>query len=263
MKKMKWVGLLLVPTMLLAACGDTTDKEKATDEVKTYKVGIDVTFPPFEYEENGKYVGIDVDLMKAIAKDQGFEIELKPMNFKGIIPAVQAKQVDIAIAGMSINKERKEVVDFTEPYFESGVSMAIKDTTKDIKSVEDLKGKTVAVKKGTVGSDYAESVKDKYGFKVTTFDTSDAMYQDVKNGRSLALFEDYPVITRAISEQEDSQLKVIGDRLQEDNYGIAVLKGENKELLKKLNAGLKNLKDNGEYDKILAKYISDGTEDEK
>lgn len=261
MKKTKIASLLLIPALLLAACGEkeekTDDKEKAENTVKTYVAATDNNFKPFEYkDEKGNMVGIDIDILNAIAEDQKFKVTYSPMAFKGVVPSVQTKQADIGIAGMSITDDRKKIVDFTEPYFESGVSLAVgKDS--NIKSVEDLKGKKVAVKKGTVGADYANKNKDKYGFEVTVFNDSVSMYQDVKNKKSDALFEDYPVISLAISEKSDLNLKIIGDRLQVDNYGIAVKKG-NDELLKKLNDGLENIKESGEYEKILDKYISDG-----
>lgn len=260
MKKMKWAGLLLIPTLALAACGDKEEKAVDTEKTKeSYTVGVDITFPPFEYEnEKGERVGIDIDIMNAIAKDQNFELKFEPMDFKSIIPAVQTKQVDIAIAGMSINEDRKKVVDFTEPYFEAGITLAVKEDDKKINEIKDLKGKKVAVKKGTVSAEYAESVKEEYRFETVTFDDSPSMFQDVKNGNSDALLEDYPVISYAIAQDKKMGLKVVGERLTGDNYGIAVLKGKNEELLKKLNDGLKNIKDNGEYEKILDTYLSDG-----
>ncbi len=206
-----------------------------------YRVGIDTTYPPFEYEVDGKYVGIDVDLITAIAEDQGFEVKLEAMDFKGIIPALQAGQLDIAMGGMSITEERKEVVDFTDPYFDAGVSLVANKENTEIQSVEDLKGKKVAVKKGTVGANYAESIVNDIGFEIIQFDDSPSMFLEVQNGNAAALFEDYPVISYAIAQQ-DLGLQVVGDRLNDDQYGIGVLKGKNQELLEKINTGLKKLK---------------------
>lgn len=245
--------------LVLAACGSSSDGGDASggnENTKPYKVGIDTTYPPFEFQEGDEYKGIDVDLIRAIAKDQGFEIELEPMDFSGIIPAMQAGELDIAIAGMSITEDRKKVVDFSEPYFEAGLSLVVADGNSDITSLEDLKGKTVAVKKGTTGADFAEQNKDKYGYEIVQVNDSTSMFQEVANGTADALIEDYPVISYAIA-QSDLKLQVVGDRLNGDNYGIAVLKGENDELLKKINDGLAALKESGKYDEILSTYLGE------
>lgn len=265
MKKFSLISLLFAFVLLLAACGNSTEKpagnesgESAETTAEKIVVGVDTTYPPFEYEnEKGEYVGIDIDLIKAIAEDQGFEIELKPMDFKGIIPALLADQLDVAIAGMSITDERKEKVDFSEPYFEAGLSLVVAEGNKDIAKAEDVKDKIIAVKKGTTGADKAQELGDQYGAKeVRLFDDSPSMFQEVSNGNADVLLEDYPVIAYAISQKEALGLQIVGDRLNGDNYGIAVKKGENQELLQKINAGLKNLKGSGKYDEIVNTYLA-------
>jgi glutamine transport system substrate-binding protein len=250
MKKFSFVSMILILTLVLAACGSSEGDNAGGDggdEGTVYKVGVDTTYPPFEFKEGGEYKGIDIDLINAIAESQGFEIELKPMDFGGIIPALQAGQLDVAIAGMSITDKRKKVVDFSDPYFDAGLSLVVSESNSEIKTVDDLKGKTVAVKKGTTGADYAVKNKDKLGIaKVTQFDDSPSMFQEVANGNADVLIEDYPVIAYAI-KQKDLGLKIVGDRLNGDQYGIAVLKGENQDLLKKINKGLAELKENGKY----------------
>lgn len=134
--------------------------------------------------------------------------------------------------------------------------MAVSVNNNSIKSLDDLKGKSVAVKKGTAGAKFAESLKDKYSLNIKYFDNSPNMYQEVINKSSDAAFEDYPVIAYKISLDKDKPtLKIVGDKQNLNSYGFAVNKGKNKELLDKFNAGLKKLKENGEYDKILAKYL--------
>lgn len=260
MKKISILSLFLVLSLLLAACGTSKTDEKAggskADDSKVYKVGVDTTYPPFEYEENGTYKGIDIELINAIAENQGFKIELSPMDFGGIIPAMQANQLDIAIAGMSITDERKKIVDFSEPYFDAGITLVVKKDNSDITTVDDLKGKTIAVKKGTSGANFAQANADSKGFKVVQFNDSPAMFQEVSNGNADALIEDYPVIAYAIA-QKDLGLKIVGDRLNGDQYGISVLKGKNQELLEKINKGLAELKENGKYDEILKTYLGE------
>lgn len=261
MKKFGLLSVFLVSALTLAACGsdEETDGSSGSGDGgggETYSVGIDTTYPPFEFEEDGEYKGIDIDLINAIADSQGFEIELNAMDFGGIIPAVQAGQLDIAIAGMSITEERKEVVDFSDPYFEAGPSLVVGADNNDIETLADLEGKTVVVKTGTTGADLARENQEEYGYEITQLEDSPSMFQEVSNGNADALIEDYPVIAYAIA-QSGLDLKIVGDRLNGDSYGIAVLKGENDELLEKINTGLQELRDSGEYDEILDKYISE------
>lgn len=263
MKKHLLTSLILIIGLFLAACGGTEGNDKSADEAsdagteeKVYKVGIDVTYPPFEYEEDGVRKGIDIDLINAIAEDQGFKIEFSPMDFGGIIPAMQANQLDVAIAGMSITEERKKIVDFSEPYFDAGITIVVKKGDTSIKTPEDLKGKKVAVKKGTSGASYAMENAGKFGFEAVQFNDSPSMFQEVANGNADALIEDYPVISYAIA-QSNLDLETVGERLNDDKYGIAVLKGENDDLLEKINKGLSNLKDSGKYDEILNTYLSE------
>lgn len=263
MKRFGIVTMMAAIMLVMAACGaekgdsstGSSDESTGNDE-KTYIVGIDTTYPPFEFEVDGEYTGIDIDLITAIAENQGIDIKFDAMDFGGIIPAMQADQLDIAIAGMSITDERKKVVDFSDPYFDAGLTLVVAAETTDIESIEDLKGKTIAAKNGTTGAKFAQEHEAEYGYKLVLFDDSPAMFQEVSNGNAVALIEDYPVISYAIS-QNDLDLQIIGERLNGDQYGIAVLKGKNSDVLQKINDGLKDLRDSGEYDKILSKYLAE------
>ena len=223
---------------------------------KTYQIGTDVTFAPFEFQDaSGKFVGIDMDLLDAIAKDQNFKYEIKPLGFNAAVQALEANQVDGVIAGMSITDERKQKFDFSDPYFDSGVVMAIRQDQESIKSYEDLKGKKVAVKTGTEGYSFAESISSKYGFTIVPFDDSAQMYDDVKTGNSVACFDDFPVLAYGV--EQNNGLKIVTEMEPGASYGFAVSKGRNQELLEKFNAGLVNLKASGEYDRIKEKYIGE------
>jgi polar amino acid transport system substrate-binding protein len=147
-------------------------------------------------------------------------------------------------------------VDFSTPYFDAGLTIVVKKENTSTKTVKDLKGKTIAVKKGTTGAKYAQDNATKLGIKVVQFNDSPAMFQEVANGNADALIEDYPVISYAIA-QKDLGLKIVGDRLNGDQYGIAVLKGQNEDLLKKINDGLANLKKDGTYDEIIKTYLGE------
>lgn len=246
----------------LAACGgSSTTTETATTEgdsaATVYKIATDTTFAPFEYAEaDGTYVGIDVEILAAIAADQGFEYELEPLGFNAALQAVQADQADGVIAGMSITDERKEIFDFSQPYYDSTVCAAAADAS--ITSLDALKGKTVAVKTGTMSESWAESIKDQYGFTTVQFDDSDVMYQDVIAGNTAACFEDTPVMSYAISTG-NIKLAIIAeapaDSAYATPYGFAVNKGKNAELLSMFDAGLANIKADGTYDKIVNTYV--------
>ncbi len=221
----------------------------------TYVIATDTTFAPFEFtDENGDFVGIDVDILKAIADDQGFEYDLNSLGFDAAVAALESNQADGVIAGMSITEERQEKYDFSDPYYDSYVCAAAADGG-DIASLEDLSGMTVACKTGTQSASWAESIADEYGFEISYFDTSDLMYQDVLTGNSGACFEDYPVMAYGVAQ--GNGLTVIATEEDEfaTPYGFAVMKGENSELLEMFNAGLANIQDSGEYDEIVAAYL--------
>lgn len=246
MKKIAAAALcaVMAASMATGACAE---------EGKVYKIATDTTFAPFEFEnDEGEMVGIDLDILKAIAESQGFEYELQVVGFSAAVTALESGEADAVIAGMSITDERKEKYDFSEPYYDSGVGMAVLEGS-DIDSYEDLEGKQVAVKIGTEGADFAESIQEEYGFTTVQFEDSSSMYQDVLAGSSVACFDDYPVLGYEISRGTPLSLPL--DMEQGSSYGFAVLKGENAELLEMFNAGLEELKENGTYDEILDTYI--------
>ena len=234
-----------------AAADDAEAADAASDKV--YQIATDITFKPFEFEnENGEMVGIDLDLLKAIAEDQGFTYELQVVGFNAAVMAMETGAADAVIAGMSITPEREELYDFSDPYFESGVGCAVLSTS-EATDYSDFAGMQVAAKTGTEGCKFAESIAEEYGFTVVQFDTSAMMYQDVMAGISVACFEDYPVMGYEISQGMD--LKLLDKLESANNYGIAVMKGQNAELIEMINAGLANLKESGKYDEIIDTYI--------
>jgi polar amino acid transport system substrate-binding protein len=258
MKKVLSVALILLLAMgMLAGCGGGTDtgSDEPADETKVFNIATDTTFAPFEFQNDaGEYVGIDIEILAAIAEDQGFEYELNPLGFSAAVAALESNQTDGVIAGMSITEERQQKYDFSAPYYDSGVVMAIAADNEEIKSYDDLKGKKVAVKTGTEGATFAESIMEQYEFEVVYFDESPLMYEDVKTGNSVACFEDYPVMGYGITQ--GNGLKMVTDMEKGSSYGFAVLKGKNTELLEMFDAGLKNIIENGKYQEILDKYIS-------
>jgi len=221
---------------------------------KKYVINTDTTFAPFEFEnDKGEMVGIDLDILKAIAEDQGFEYEVIPVGFSAAVTALEAGECDGVIAGMSITDERAAKYDFSEPYYDSGVGMAVLQGS-DITTYDQLKGQNVAAKIGTEGCTFAESIADQYGFEVTQFESSSDMYQAVLGGEAVACFEDYPVIGYEISRGLGLILPTPMEK--GSSYGFATLKGANPELVEMFNKGLENIKADGTYDKILSTYIA-------
>ena len=267
-------GMLLAAS--LVACGGTSEEttETTTDTASTeeevvestvYTIATDTAFAPFEYTDaSGNLVGIDMEILAAVAEDQGFEYTVDSVGFDAALQSVQSSQADAVIAGMSITDERKEIFDFSDPYYDSTVCCAVA-ADSGITSLDELAGMNVAVKTGTQSKAWAESIADVYGFTTTEFADSDVMYQDVLAGNSAACFEDTPVMGYAISSGNVS-LQIIDEVDSESEYatpyGFAVKKGENAELLQMFNVGLANIKANGTYDQILANYISTGAADE-
>ncbi len=221
---------------------------------KTYIIYSDNSFAPFEFydTETDAYIGVDMDLLAAIAADQGFAYEVRNEGFDAAMGAVQAGQGDAMIAGMTITDARKETYDFSEGYFEDGQIMVVA-AGSDIASIDQLKGVVVAAKTSTQGAEYAESIADAQGFTIQYYEDSPTMYTAVINGTNEACFEDRTVVEWAI-KSEDLGLKTVGDVINPKYYGFAVKKGTNPELIEMFNAGLANIKESGLYDEILAKY---------
>lgn len=255
MKRTLTLALVLLLTVgMLAGCGGGETTEPAA-EAKVYKIATDTTFAPFEFQnDKGEYVGIDIDILAAIAEDQGFQYELSPLGFSAAVAALESNQADAVIAGMSITEERQKKYDFSTAYYDSGVVMAISAADETTKGYADLSGKKVAVKTGTEGATFAESIMDQYGFELVYFDESPLMYEDVKTGNSVACFEDYPVMGYGISQ--GNGLKMVTDMEKGSSYGFAVMKDKNTELRDMFNAGLQNIIDSGKYQEILDKYIA-------
>jgi polar amino acid transport system substrate-binding protein len=244
------ITLLLVCAVLFAA----VSCKKNQNSGKEFIIATDTTFAPFEFQNaQSQYVGVDIELLAAIAKDQGFAYDLKPLGFNAAVAALESSQADGVIAGMSITDARKQRYDFSAPYYDSGVVMAIRAGDDSIKSYEDLRGKRVAAKTGTEGATFAEGIMEQYGFTLVYFDESPFMYEEVKAGNSVACFEDYPVMGYGISQ--GNGLKMVTDMERGSSYGFAVLKGKNQDILKMFNQGLSNVKADGTYQAILDKYI--------
>ncbi|HEM5196751.1 TPA: ABC transporter substrate-binding protein/permease [Streptococcus suis] len=228
---------------------------KATPVKSSYTIVADSSFAPFEYQdESGKYVGIDMELIKAIAEQQRFTITIQNPGFDAALNAVQAGQADAVIAGMSITDARKEIFDFSNAYYTSNILLAVKNGS-DIASYEDLKGKTVGAKNGTASYSFLEENKAKYGYTLKAFDEASSMYDSLNSGSIDALMDDEAVLLYAIQQGRNFATPIPGEKSGE--YGFAVKKGTNPELIEMFNNGLAALVESGEYDEILNKYFNE------
>lgn len=237
----------------LAACGDSNGSAGGDGEIAdTYVVASDTSFVPFEFEEDGEYVGFDIDIINAIADEVGFEIDLATTNFDGIIPGLQTGSFDIAIAGITITEERRETVDFTSPYYKSGLRIGVPVEDTEIQGIEDLEGLNVASRLGSTSAAYIEENID--GATANTYEQLDQMYLSVEGGGSDAVLYDAPNVEYYILTAGEDSLKVVGDLLEAQDYGIAVAKG-NDELLAAMNEALAGLIDDGTYSEIFEKWF--------
>lgn len=240
------------------AGSEETAQESGSTSDKVWVIATDTVFRPFEFtNEEGEFVGIDVDILAAIAEDQGFEYELNSLGWDAAVAAVQAGQADAIIAGATIKQER---IDsgwiFSDGYYNATQTFVLAKGS-DIKGFEDLEGKNVAVKNGTAGMDFANSLKDEYGFTTSVFEDSPTMYQDVILGNSVACVEDTPIMADSIKIGDLALEIPEGMESEGAPYGFAIMNESNQELLDMFNAGLANIKENGKYDEILAKYLGE------
>ena len=222
---------------------------------KTYVVATDTTFAPFEYRDTaGNLVGIDMDLIRDVADKMGFSVKIDSLGFNAAMLAVDSGNADLCIAGASITDERKQTYDFTDPYFDSGVPMAVSESS-DITGYEDLADKTVVVKTGTEGETFAKSIAEKYGFRTVSVDQSSTMVQMVQAGQAEAMFDDYPIVAYGIAQ--GNGMKAVTEKEAGNSYGAVVKKGENRDLLIAFNVGLAELQADGTYDRIMTQYLGD------
>lgn len=216
----------------------------STAAEKKLVVATDTAFVPFEFKQGNQYVGFDVDLWAAIAKELKIDYTLKPMDFSGIIPGLQTRNVDLALAGITITEERKKAIDFSDGYYKSGLLVMVKANNDQIKGINDLTGKVVAVKSGTGSVDYAKQhIKSK---DLRQFPNIDNAYMELGTNRADAVLHDTPNILYFINTAGKGQFKAVGESIEAQQYGIAFPKGSD-ELREKVNGALKTLRENGTY----------------
>lgn len=275
MKQLKLIGLLTVTVMLLgmlAACGaapatpaaQPTAAPQATaapqptaapaETAKTFSVATNAEFAPMEFVDQAKELtGFDIELIKAIAADQKFEIEFQNVAWDGIFAGLEAGQYDAIMSSVTIREDRQKLYDFSDPYFNSNQSIVVVAGNTDITDGASLVGKRVGTQIETTGT---FAVRD-LGVDPKQYDGPDLALQDLVNGNLDAVVVDTPVaaLYALQAEQFKGKLKIASELLTNETFGLTVQKGDPKGVLPLFNAGLANLKASGAYDALYEKWF--------
>ena len=255
MKKVISVVLACACVFSFAACGSKSDSSKSdsakSDKKEKLVMATNAEFPPFEYYDGDEVVGIDAEFAAAIADKLGMDLKIEDMAFDSIIPAVQSGKADIGAAGMPVTEDRATQVDFSDSYY-TGVQVIIVTDDSDITEPDDLKGKKIGVQQGTTGDIY--STDDFGDDNVERFNKGMEAVQALQQGKIDAVIIDNQPAKTFVEENEG--LKILETSYVEEDYALAIKKG-NDDLVKKVNDAIKELKEDGTFDKIVAKYITD------
>ncbi|MGP6138835.1 MULTISPECIES: amino acid ABC transporter substrate-binding protein [unclassified Jeotgalibaca] len=265
---MKKLFLLLASSALLAACGSETATNESstvteTNETlkETYTVGLDETFAPMSFRDtDGEIVGFDVDLAKEIGAIMGVEFEFQPIDWVMKETELNAGNIDLIWNGYTITEERKEKVAFSDPYLEnSQIIVTLSDS--DIETKSDLAGATVATQQASatldaMNADETGIVQEFDGGEPILYPTFNDVFNDLESGRSDAIVVD-EVLGRYIMKQKGSdKFKVLDEDFGDEEYGVGMRK-EDTALQEAINDGLTELKENGKYDEIYAKWFAE------
>ncbi|WP_235589106.1 basic amino acid ABC transporter substrate-binding protein [Tepidibacillus decaturensis] len=259
------IGLIGCGTSTTSQPSEKTDQGQAADqnaeqttaEDKTYVVVTNAEFPPFEMTlPSGEIVGFDIDLMNAIAEASGIKIKIQHTGWEAMLKAVENGNADIGASGITIRDDRKEMYDFTDPYFEA-TQLILLPEGSNISSAKDLEGKNVGFQSGTTGETAAQNIfgKDYKGLK--GYADLPTAVNDLFTGRIAAVIGDNAVVAEFVKQNPDKKLQLVKDEaFEKEYYGFIVKKG-NQELLSKLQDGLKKIKENGTYQEIYNKYFAE------
>ncbi len=242
--------MLITFTIFYIVTHSTTDK--------ILIVGTNPGFPPFAYmggDNGNEVVGFDMDIIEAIAKDAGKKVEFKIMNFENLIPAIQNGEIDIAINAITITEQRKNLVDFSEPYYDDPQLVVVRENDHSFDDVteqsEIWKTKNLASKTSTTGIATAQELVGDNA--VVNRNTWNLAIDDLLENRVDAVIVDGTIANSLIAQY--SNIKTLPLKLNIQHYGVAIKKGNTK-LLNSVNTTIENLKNSGEYDKLLKKYMN-------
>ena len=227
---------------------------------ETVSAVTDPSFVPFEMmdKESGEMVGFDMDILREVAKRAGFDINLRTMDFNGIIPALQTGNVDIAIAGITITEEREEIVDFSDPYYDSGLRILVRESNGDVSEFDDLEGKKIGTKIGSTSYDYlVKNLEADDG--VTPYPGSSDMYMALMSRSIDAVFYDAPNVGYFARTKGEGKVKTVGPLYEGQQYGIALKSGS--EWVDDVNEALAAMKEDGTYKTIYEKWFGPMPED--
>ena len=257
-KKALWLAPLSAAVLMLAGCNNSSapaenaEADTATEAPLNIKIATESSYKPFSYTDaDGKLIGYEIELVDALCAQMKAECEVISQDWDGLIPGLNAQKFDAAIAGMSITPERKEVVDFSDPYFHSGIILIGKKG--DDLSVESLTGLPIASQRSTVASQYLQDEHADADIKL--YDTQDNAYLDLTSGRVRGMMSDKVTGIDWLKTDAGKGYEVKGEEIStnDDAMGIAFRKGD--PLIAKFNAALAELKDNGTYDQITGSYF--------
>lgn len=249
------IAVMAMAVLLTGCAGEPDTKNVADGTKKVLRVGTTADFPPFEFKAGSKteeYAGFDIDLIHAIGDELGYKVEIQNLPFDGLLTALNAGNIDVVISSVSITPQRQERVLFSEPYYHSGLSIVVPEDNEDIKSLEDLVGKRVAVQIGTTA---AQKVIEMDGVQVNEFSSFADTFADFKNGGVDAVVNDRPVNDYYIATTSDKRVKVINEWDSTEDYAIAMDKKQS-ELCIKINDAMKKLRENGKYQEIHDKWFA-------
>lgn len=245
MKKLLVTALAVAMVFSMTACGKNED---GTVEKGKLIMATNAEFPPYEYREGDKVVGIDAEIAQAIAEEMGMELEIEDMAFDSIIAAVTSGKVDVGIAGMTVTEDRKESVDFSNTYMEAAQVIIVQEGSA-IATPDDLAGKKIGVQLGTTGDIYAADIKDA---TIERYNKGFEAVQALSQGKVDAVVIDRE--PAKVFVEENTGLTLLDEEFTVEQYAIAVSK-DNKELLDEINAALAKLEESGKLQEIKDKYI--------
>lgn len=265
MKKTRLVITLVVAAfvLMLSACGTSetggTSKTGKTNEgggeKKTLRVVTDAAYAPFEYQDKGEVVGFDIDFVKAVAKEAGYDVKIEHVGWDPIFVEIKGKTADFAVSAITINKERKQTYDFTVPYFLSKNEILVPKGSS-IKSAQDLKGKVVAVQNGTTGQEVTEKILGKNSKDLKKFENNNLAILEMKNGGADAVVADNGVVDTYVKNNPKDNFVVIEDdgAFEKEFYGLLLPKGS--ELKADLDKAINKVFENGTYAEIYKKWFN-------
>ena len=246
---------MLMKKLLWTACAAIALTASAGINAEEYVVGTGATYRPFEYETPQKeLVGFDVDLMRAIAKAEGFDVKFINTPWEGIFATVDKGDRDIIMSGITITDKRKEAVDFSEPYFLAH-QLILTSSNLQIKSLKDLEGKLIAVVNASAGDVAASNAFGKASTNIRRFDNTPLALEELANGGVDAMIGDVGVLQWYMKQNPDKKFNQCRDpEFQEQYFGIGVRKG-NTQVLNDVNAGLKKVIESGAYNEVSRKWF--------